>query len=251
MKFKFLILLLSITFIFTACSEDEVTSSNVTFDFTFNWDGTPVTLADFNDFKYTNAHGERLSISKMRYLISNIKLIGDDYPDYLISGYNLVDLTNSEGLVFNPIDAVPVGNYKNISFTFGFDAEDNSESYLDLNSVNWNWPEMLGGGYHFMQYEGKFLDSNNLEQPYALHLGTARVSTGVFEQNYFDVIIGGVELGKENVTIEIKMNIAEWFKNPYQWDLNVYSTPLMPNYDAQILMNQNGRSVFSLGEITQ
>ena len=42
------------------------------------------------------------------------------------------------------------------------------------------------------------------------------------------------------------MNLAEWFKNPNTWDLNAMSTMLMGNYNAQIRMNQNGQSVFSV-----
>ena len=54
-----------------------------------------------------------------------------------------------------------------------------------------------------------------------------------------------------NATIKIEMNIAELFKNPNAWDLNIYDTPLMPNYDAQKMMQQNVESVFSIDEIFQ
>ena len=45
------------------------------------------------------------------------------------------------------------------------------------------------------------------------------------------------------------MNVAEWFKNPNTWNLNQLNTVLMPNFEAQKMMNLNGRSVFSLGEV--
>jgi hypothetical protein len=51
-----------------------------------------------------------------------------------------------------------------------------------------------------------------------------------------------------DITIEIKMNIAEWFKNPNTWNLNELNTILMPNFEAQKMMSANGKSVFSLGE---
>ena len=47
------------------------------------------------------------------------------------------------------------------------------------------------------------------------------------------------------------MNIAEWFKNPNLWDLNIYNQMLMPNSTAQIMMYENGQNVFSLGEVFQ
>jgi len=61
--------------------------------------------------------------------------------------------------------------------------------------------------------------------------------------------LGSIEI-KENASIEIKMNIAEWFKNPNTWDLNTLNSELMANFEAQKLMNANGKTVFSLGEIT-
>jgi len=240
-----MILFISIFFLFS-CG-DKTKEYKTTYEFTFNWDGTPVTYDDFNKIKYTNEFGHKLSITKMRFLISNIVFTRSDDEKVKIKGYNFIDVASNTGLVYTPETTIPEGDY-NISFTFGFDTIDNKKSYPDLNSVNWFWPESLGKGYHFMQYEGKFISSNGLEQPYALHIGTARVSEDVFEDNHFDVSLGSIKVDDDK-RIEIKMNIAEWFKNPYKWDLDKYSTPLMPNYDAQILMNKNGRSVFSLGTI--
>jgi hypothetical protein len=45
------------------------------------------------------------------------------------------------------------------------------------------------------------------------------------------------------------MNVAEWFKAPYLWDLNIWNSMLMPNFDAQVKMYDNGQNVFSLGSI--
>ena len=46
------------------------------------------------------------------------------------------------------------------------------------------------------------------------------------------------------------MNAAEWFKNPNTWNLNENSIVMMPKYDLQINMKENGKnSVFSLGPI--
>jgi hypothetical protein len=47
------------------------------------------------------------------------------------------------------------------------------------------------------------------------------------------------------------MNLAEWFKNPNTWNLNELNTVLMPNFEAQKMMSANGKSVFTLGQVTQ
>lgn len=241
---------LCVTLLIVSCSDndDKITEATIKINFSHNWDGKDITSSDFNTLNLTNVNGELLSISKLRYLVSNIKLVKSNGDTLPLSDYILVDVTND--LTTLEIMDLPVGTYNNIIFTFGFNEDDNIDGeYLDLNSASWNWPAMLGGGYHFMQYEGKYQDVG-LENPYAYHMGTARKSVGVFEQNYFDVSLQGFTLSN-NATVEIKMNIAEWFKNPNVWDLTILNTSLMPNYNAQIMMNQNGKSVFSLGEITQ
>ena len=128
-----------------------------------------------------------------------------------------------------------------------FNEEDNiDQAYLDLNTASWNWPEMLGGGYHFMQLDGTFTSPTNISPlPFNYHNGTARISDGVFEQNFIRVNADGLSIDS-NTNIDIKMNLAEWFKDPKTWDLNVLNTGLMGNYDAQRKMNENGQLVFSV-----
>lgn len=229
-----------------------VYNKNITFNFTQNWDGQAVTNADFNNTIFTNEFGSLLNISKLRYLISRISLLKADGSTVDFEEYKLIDLTDPTSLKLTPAIMAATGDYNGIAFTYGFNEKDNtSGAYPDLNAANWNWPAMLGGGYHFMQMEGKYDDNNGGEPPYAYHNGTARVSNGVFEQNFLTFIFTQNFTITNDATIEIKMNIAEWYKNPYTWNLNDYNTDLMMNYDAQKLMHDNGETVFSIGAITQ
>lgn len=224
----------------------------VTFAFTQNWDGNRVTAADFNSTVYQNTAGNYLTISKLRYLISRISLHKADGTTVNFEEYNLVDLTDPSSLTLSPALNVVTGDYTGISFIYGFNEADNiSGAYADLNAANWNWPSMLGGGYHFMQMEGSFDDINGAPQPYAYHHGTARKSEGVFEQNFIAFDFNKNFTITKNATIEIKMDISEWYKNPLTWDLNDRSVDLMMDYLAQKDMQRNGATVFSLGEITQ
>ena len=254
MKLKELLLLYLLCCI-ASCSDNTITNSRVqtTFKFTHNWDGELVTNTNFNTIQYTNENGELLSIERLRYIISNITFTATSGENLVINGHNLVDLTHSTNLSYSPTTLILAGNY-NVSFTFGLNNEDNAQNYSDLNSVSFNVPENLGGGYHYMQFDGKFINSNSLEQGFNYHAIRAVNTLGETltfpKDTFFTVNLGTITIS-DNIEIEIKMNIAEWFKNPNTWDLNQLNQMLMPNAAAQDLMYQNGQNVFSLGEISQ
>jgi|SaaInlV_120m_DNA_3_1039746.scaffolds.fasta_scaffold06069_3 hypothetical protein len=239
---KITALLLLALLLFYSCNKEEE-NRTVTLTFTHNWNGTPVTNQDFNAFIFTTANGENISIERLRYLISNISLISGE-------NHFLIDVGENSGNLIAISDVYP-GNYK-LKFTFGLsDAENTDGSYQDLNSANFNVPEMLGGGYHFMQFDGKYKDANGQDANFNYHAIRAVDKTDPtnlkFEDTSFRVDLGNIEI-KNNATIEITMNIAGWFTNPKTWNLNELNTVLMPNFEAQKMMSANGKTVFRLGE---
>lgn len=231
--------------------------NNITLKFTHNFDGTNVTTADFDQLNYVNANGETMSVTKLQYSISDVRFYLASGDSVLIDGYHLIDLEDATSLEYNLPDGINARDYTGIAFNFGFtDADNISGAYSDLNAASWAWPDMLGGGYHQMKLEGRYIDSNTDTVSYQYHSGSKirkiEASDTTFHVNYARIELPASSFTLTNdATIEVKMNIAEWFKNPNTWDLNVYYTLLMPNYDAQILMIQNSYSVFSLGTITQ
>jgi hypothetical protein len=250
-KFAFLLIVL-ITF--SACNSDDDGNAPqflISVSHSHNWDGENVSSDDIGTTEFTNENGEVLKITRLRYLISKIILTNSTGDEISIAGtndYNLVDLSDNNSLNYATNIVVPPGTYTKISFIYGFNEEDNMDGdYEDLNSASWNWPPMLGGGYHFMQFDGTYANPGIGDDPvFNYHNGTARVSDGVFEQNFINVTTEGLSIdSNSNTVIDIKMNLAEWFKNPNTWDLNEFNTVLMGNYNAQIAMNANGQSVFS------
>ena len=236
-----------------SCSSDgetnEINEVNVTFNFSAHWDDSGLSNADFNEIQYTTANGDQLSVERLRYLVSDINFQKADGETIVIEGYNLVDITNNTGLSFALNQTIPEGEYSNLSFTFGFNNDDNQDgAYPDLNAVLWNVPEMLGGGYHYMQLEGKFIDNTTTETGYQYHAIRAVDITGaepVFEDTFFKVDLGAVTVSQGS-NLEIRMNVAEWFKNPNLWDLNTLHSMMMPNFNAQIMISENGKNAFDL-----
>lgn len=178
----------------------------------------------------------------MRYVVSNISLING-------KNYHFVDVGENAGTSITIPELT--GESYTLSFRFGFSDEDNTDgTYQDLNSANFSVPGMLGGGYHFMQLDGKYIDNNNEASGFNYHTIKAVDRTDPdnlkFEDTSFEVNLGTIVVAN-TTEIEIKMNLAEWFKNPNTWNLNELNTILMPNFEAQKMMRANGESVFSLG----
>jgi hypothetical protein len=242
-------LILTVTLLIGCSNDDDNDNApiniSVLFNFSQNWDGITVSSADFGTTDYITDFGHEINILRIRYLISRLVLTNSDGVAYPVGDYNLIDMDDPSTFTFDPNVMVPEGNYT-LSFVYGFNQADNTDNaYNDLNTASWNWPQMLGGGYHFMQFDGMYDVNTTIPMPFNYHNGTAKVSDGVFEQNFVQFNLTNNLLIEAGSVIEINMNIAEWFKNPYSWDLDVYNTPLMPNYDAQKLMQQNAATVFS------
>lgn len=245
-------LILSVFILLFSCTKDDKGPKEVTIQIAFshNWDGMAMTQADLNQFKFTNANNETLSIERLRYLFSNLTLAKADGTQVHLKDYQLVDLQKPESLELTTTAVLEEGSRFSLAFTFGFNNEDNKDSaYPDLNSVSWNVPGMLGGGYHYMQMDGKFTTING-GNPTNFNFHAIRAVNPsdpdnlVFRDTFFEVPLGSFTVYKKS-NIQIHMNVAEWFKNPNLWKLTELNSMLMPNFNAQVLMSENGKSVFS------
>ena len=241
-------LLILILILVTRCSEEKECcvqpQFSITLNFTHHWNGLKITPQDFNELKFTNENGERLSIERLRYLVSNISFVNG-------KNHHLIDVGENTGTSIT-IPELTDASYA-LSFRFGFSNEDNTDgTYQDLNSASFSVPGMLGGGYHFMQFDGKYEDNNNEASGFNYHMIKAVDRTDPdnlkFEDTSFEVNLGTIVVAN-TTEIEIKMNLAEWFKNPNTWNLNELNSILMPNFEAQKMMHENGDSIFSLGAV--
>ena len=255
MKYKLTVLVLS--FIFLYCESDSYDSHGPSvycfINFTHKWNESTVNASNFNTIQYTNAFGNQLSIERLRYLISEIKVTKANGEIIVISNYSLVDLQDESSLKIVSNQSLLPGPYNDISFIFGFTNEANNDgAYPDLNSASWNVPPMLGGGYHYMQLDGKYLNGSGVEVGYNYHAIRAAENSGVnptfVQDTFFEVSLGPTTLSN-NGEIRIVMNIAKWFEQPNLWDLNIYNQMLMPNSEAQIMMYENGQNVFYLESV--
>ena len=59
-------------------------------------------------------------------------------------------------------------------------------------------------------------------------------------------LINDFEISSSSNTINLEMNISEWFKNPYVYDFNVDGNYSMSDSTALIKLLQNGYDVFTM-----
>ena len=212
---------------------------------------------------YENEAGNQFLFTEIQWFLSNIELkseAGDwimlhqqglaDTLDISRVYYIDTDIPESQTLHFSPVKP---DHYTAIRFIFGLDESDNRTGlFTDPPESEMFWPDMLGGGYHYMKLNGKYVNEEGRLAPLAIHLGIGQNEECTqFYQNYFIVEIPidlTIKANHEN-QIHLAMVIDNWFRNPHTYDFNVWGSHIMQNQEAQRMLNVNGNDVFKI--ITQ
>ena len=198
---------------------------------------------------YTNEAGNRFLVTEIQWFISNITLFSEQGDEYVLAKVFYIDtnIPESQRLIAT---SIPCQKYISMRFTFGLDQEDNVTGFFsNPPESNMFWPDPLGGGYHYMKLNGKYLDENDHLAPMNIHLGIGQnADQTVFYQNYFTVELPlDLDL-EENATnvLYLDMNIDNWFRNPHTYDIVAFGSAIMQNQEAQQTLKENGNDVFSI-----
>ena len=241
-----------------SCKEKPISprESYLAFVFEHRIDNKEVILNEH----YTNAAGNRYSLQEIKYFISSVQLYKHDGRKIDVvhnEGIHYVDVFYENTLTWEVVQQIPEGVYDSITFVFGLNEVDN-QSYRFKNppESNMAWPEILGGGYHYMMLNGWFYQSDTTSIPLNIHLGIGQIYKGTthetdsiigFVPNYFRVCLSKSFSIKrdELTTLPIVMNIDKWFKEPFLYDFNDWGGHIMQNQAAMQEIRENGRNVFS------
>ena len=127
--------------------------------------------------------------------------------------------------------------------------------FVNPPESNMQWPDVLGGGYHYMMMNGKWKDSINQIENFNTHLGIGMDINGndtTMVDNSFRVKLqgSGFTLAKDATKeVQIVMNIESWFETPYVYDHNHFGQMIMQNQTAMQTISANGADVFTVGYI--
>jgi hypothetical protein len=160
----------------------------------------------FNDSIYENAFGEKYTVSKLKYYVSNISFMMNKIDDNHHEVF-LIDQTKLNSLKFQVQGA---GKILGISFLLGVDSalhcSGAQSGALDpLNDMFWTW----NNGYVNFKLEGKSAssaaDNNRIEQHIGGYKGEYKTMRKIF------LSMDGKYFLKNNI-ITIQMNLDEYWR---------------------------------------
>ncbi|MBT3571622.1 MAG: hypothetical protein HN498_04585 [Flavobacteriales bacterium] len=241
---KILLTLTVIAIIFTSCEKDKPIATDITINFTHTVNGSDLIT---NSMIYTNAADEKYDVQTLKYLISNITL-HDDLGYTVLKDIHFIEISDESTFSFT-YDNVPNNNYHAISYTMGLDTVKNiSNAYVNENWFGkMEWPDMIGGGYHYMKLEGDFNDSLS---GYGTHTGGTMGGDYSFNNTNDISLTVNDDLG--DISIDINMEINNWYQGPNEIEFSTYVNPdgsagIMMNMEKQMQLKANGSlDVFSV-----
>ena len=205
-------------------------------------------------------HADDYKITDLQYFISDVILYHNGGKQLLLSadhGIHYVDARIPSTLQWRPADAVLPGTYDSLGFTFGINQAKNiSGRFPNPPERDMAWPEILGGGYHYMKMNLVYRSPSATEtKPFNFHLGIGQIYSSAlpypdsitgYIQNCFPVMLTGkIVVSPGSVTpVNCIMLVDKWFDGAESFNFESYPGGIM-QYQAG--MNKaciNGRHAF-------
>jgi len=252
------LLLIVFCFFFSSLKNEkfnkDIESGKIVIHFVLLMNGQPV---QFDTLIYKNIAGNRFEINQVQYFISEVTIHKASGEKILLSpdrNWHYVDKDIPKTLTWYLTDKIEAGVYDSISFTFGL-SKNNNKSFKFRNPPEnlMAWPDVLGGGYHYMKINLKYLNHNGELSNFNCHLGTGQVRNNKgnitsFIQNSFCITLPNssfVQNNSETKEVQLIMNLENWFNGANKIDFNNYGG-IMDKQEVMKSFCENGAHVFSV-----
>jgi len=109
------------------------------------------------------------------------------------------------------------------------------------DNLNMAWPDIMGGGYHFIKLEGYYIDTINVKRGFAVHLGK--------NTNLASIKISHPMSQKTaNQKYVLAFDVNEVFTNPYIYNFNIDNNYTMADAGAMLKIKTNISDAFKIYE---
>lgn len=198
---------------------------------------------------YMNAAGNSFNVERLRYYVSSFVVEGPG-GEKTYDRVHFVDFEDPSTWEVKLTD-LPPGHYQSIGFTFGLDDTHN----VPLDQVRYagadpmSWPPTMGGGYHYMQLEGWFLDASGVSTAFHTHTGRLVDGSGTHPHDFPVVVVPHFDSqAGQQTSVEIIMDVNHWYDDPLI-DLQDHTSNIMGNTVEQDRVQANGVNVFRVGSV--
>ncbi|MBI1183684.1 hypothetical protein GC194_05410 [bacterium] len=204
-------------------------------------DNEPLVL---NSKTYTNAAGNSYVIERLHFYLSEIEAFYANGQVEKIADYHYFDILDN-GTQQIKLTDVAKGEIDSLRFIFGLRGALNENYALPNTMVNINmqWPTPMGGGYHYMKFEGKFAANDATEHSFNVHLGRLVDDSGTTDPSFQVTLpLQSLSVNDWPVGIEVGMDLNRWFDGEQNYDFNNFGEGIMGDHKAQKLLKANGRN---------
>ena len=232
-------LYIGIILLLIGCKKSEITQSvsSASANFSIHHEISTAQLL-FDTILYTTPSGYEISTTRLEYYISDVKFkdasgitIHQDANAHYINGRNQQTIN---------IHNILIKEYQQIELTLGIPPYLNEHGKIPNTSENVGmiWPINMGGGYHFLKFEGHFRKPNQTSSSgFAIHLG----ETG--NEVIISVTIPlSTNEGNGN-NFEINVNPLEWLTNPNDYDFELDANYTMGIPELMQKIQENGSTI--------
>lgn len=195
----------------------------------------------FNNVFYTNAAGNEYRVTLLKYFISGTELYNNGKLVYR-QGIPPVTIDPAYGRNSVTLTGLPDVTFDSLAFSVGVVPEFNYTGAFQLSSddLGMYWPVDMGGGYHFMRFEGHWRANDTTYGGFAFHLGESE-----------NLITVGFDLGtsrptKNNPRLTLSMDVNRWFEGAWLYDFLIYGGYTMGDSVKMNMLKENGEGVFTL-----
>ena len=206
--------LLAAMVLFIGCSKDDsddVVSTPSHYTLTIQFDHLFEGASFAPNAEYTDQVGNTMTVSKFKYLLSNLYLTNSSGAKVALDTFAFVDAV--ENRISFEVKNVLEGNYTGFEFMIGLDEAVNGSNpnlYASnhplspiVNNMHWDWTS----GYIFHSIEGTYLNNSSQMVPYVFHIA-ANENKKVYSFDQMSLNL------KEDKTIVFSFDIAEMFVDP-------------------------------------
>lgn len=238
------ILFLSVALGVMHCSSDDDSSSVQPAQVGVQSAISNVNLA-LDSQSYTHPDGTSYTVSKLSMILTNISLVNSTTGQTLaLQAVHCFD-QSSNNASFSASHEDSSTEYDTLQFTIGIKSDD-FDKVDETTCENMGWPDQLGGGYHYMKFEGYYTPSGGEQQSFLIHTGPTSGGDYTASQS---ISLGGSYVAAD-LRITLQSDLNQFFQEPNSISFTDLPSMIMGDASMQSQLQANAANLFTISSVS-